>query len=219
MPDTDSAAVTEAFSTSRDAAGTGLALAQIDQSAPRGRPVLWVQDARAAQEAGLPSARGLASLGRPVLRVAVGRALDALWAMEEGLECNALSAVIGEIWGDPKALDFTATKRLALRARRSGVGLWLLRPDGGAQLSVAPERWRVSAAPSGGNVLDPRAPGRARWRAELFRSRKGKPGEWVASHDRAAHRLDLVAALPDGALGEGAGVPAAPRSRAVGGGG
>lgn len=217
MAEPQDAAVTEAFSSSRDAAGTGLALAQIDQSAPRGRPVLWVQDARAAQEAGQPSARGLASLGRPVLRVAAGRALDALWAMEEGLECNALSAVIGEVWGNPKALDFTATKRLALRARRSGVGLWLLRPDGAAQLSVAPERWRVTAAPSGPNRLDPRAPGAARWRAELFRSRKGRPGEWVAGHDRAAHRLDLAAALPDGPLGEGAGDAAAPRSRAVGG--
>ena len=30
-------------------------------------------------------------------------------------------AVIGELWGDPAALDFTATRRLAVAAERSGV--------------------------------------------------------------------------------------------------
>ncbi|WP_298429119.1 hypothetical protein [uncultured Jannaschia sp.] len=216
MPDSDPPVLTEAFSTSRDGAGTGLVLAQIDQAAPRGRPILWVQDRRAASEAGLPSIRGIQSDERPILRVTANRAIDALWAMEEGLECNALSAVIGEVWGNPKALDFTATKRLALRSRRSGVPLWLLRPDGVADLSVAAERWSVAALPSLDNTLDARAPGLPLWGAELFRSRGARPGRWVASHDRATHRLDLVAEVRDGAVGTGAGGDAPARPRAVG---
>ncbi|MGB3407219.1 MAG: hypothetical protein WBA67_06960 [Jannaschia sp.] len=218
-PDTPRPEVTETFSTSRDGAATGMVLAQLDALGRQGGPILWVQDRRAAQEGGLPYARGIAGvtgLDMPILRVAARTAAEALWAMEEGLECAALSAVIGEIWGSPKVLDFTATKRLALRSGRSGVPLWLLRPDSEPALSVAPDRWRVESAPSSTNTLDPRAPGAAQWMAELFRSRRTRPGTWVAEHDRAAHRLYLVAPLRDGAVGEGAGEQAPPDTRAVG---
>ena len=53
-----------------------------------------------------------------LIHVEARDARDALWAMEEGLRCAALSAVIGEIWGDPRALDFTATRRLAVASER-----------------------------------------------------------------------------------------------------
>ena len=145
VSDTALPAFTEAFCNTRDGAGTGLILAQMDavlSSRPGGSgPVLWVQDARARQEGGVPCQRGIAQLGlkMPILRIAARSAADALWAMEEGLECTALSAVVGEVWGNPRALDFTATKRLALRSSRSGVPVWLLRPDGAADLSVAPD--------------------------------------------------------------------------------
>ncbi|MEM8824235.1 MAG: hypothetical protein AAGF30_11540 [Pseudomonadota bacterium] len=204
MPDLDLPPIVEAFSDARDGAATGFVLAQLDASGRRG-PILWVQDARAAQEGGLPYLRGLAHRDRPILRVAACNAAEALWAMEEGLQCAASSAVIGEIWGDPKALDFTATKRLALRARRSGVPLWLLRPDGVPGLSVAPERWRLRSVASEAHPFDMHAPGRALWWAERFRSRTDRPGEWVASHDRAAHRLDLAAPLRDRPVAKGDG--------------
>ncbi|SDZ56680.1 protein ImuA [Jannaschia faecimaris] len=224
-PDSALPAFTEAFSNTRDGAGTGLVLAQIDaalSAAQRARgPILWVQDARAVQEGGVPCQRGIAELGlkMPILRIAARSAADALWTMEEGLECAALSAVVGEVWGNPKALDFTATKRLAMRSRRSGVPVWLMRPDGVADLSVAPDRWRVDPAPSLDNPWDARAPGRARWLADLFRTRRGAPTRWVAEHDPAAHRLDLVAAFSDRPLGESAGDAARPAFRSVGGGG
>jgi protein ImuA len=211
--------VTEAFGTSRDGAATGFVLAGLD-AARRAGPVLWVQDRLSMAESGMPCAEGVSqALGREVelLHVAAKDAAQALWAMEEGLQCAALSAVIGEVWGTPRALDFTATKRLALRACRSGVPLWLIRGDAADPgLSVAPARWRVTAAPSAPHPFDPEAPGAPRWRVELFRARGARPGLWVAGHDRAAHRLDLAAPLRDRPVGEGAGGPA-PR-RALGGG-
>ena len=70
--------------------------------------------------AGLPE-------GTEILHLEVSRPLDALWAMEEGLRCPSLGAVIGEIWGDPAVLDFTATKRLALRAEAHRVPAWIIR--------------------------------------------------------------------------------------------
>ncbi|WP_259916540.1 ImuA family protein [Jannaschia sp. M317] len=221
-PDPQLPALSEAFGASRDGAATGLVLAQLDAARRGGGPILWVQDRLAAQEGGLPYGRGIAGvtgLDMPILRVAARTAAEALWAMEEGLECAALSAVIGEIWGNPKVLDFTASKRLALRSARSGVPLWLIRADADPSLSVAPDRWRVASAPSGAHPFDPRAPGAPQWHAELFRSRRSQPGTWVAAHDRAAHRLDLAAPLRDRPVGEGAGPDAAPHPRALGGSG
>jgi protein ImuA len=206
--------VTEAFASSRQGAATGFVLAQLDAARRGDGPVLWVQDRLSAQEGGMPCIAGLSdAMGRPLplLHVAAKDAAQALWAMEEGLECAALSAVIGEVWGSPRALDFTATKRLALRAGRSGVPLWLIRADAEPGLSVAPDRWRLRATASSRHPFDPEAPGAPLWSAELFRSRRARPGAWVAGHDRAAHRVDLAAPLldrPVGADAEG-GAPAA----------
>ena len=87
-----------------------LLLAQLDPD----RPLLWVQDRMAILESGRIYPPGLPT--RDLIHVEARDARDALWAMEEGLRCATLSCVIGEIWGDPKALDFTATRRLCLRS-------------------------------------------------------------------------------------------------------
>lgn len=124
----------------------------------------------------------------------------ALWAMEEGVRCAALSAVIGELWGDPAALDFTATRRLAVASERNRVPCWLVRLGGTANLSGARMRWRIASAPSLLNPLDPRAPGTPAWNAELFRARGHPPGRWNVVHEAGA--FHLVAGTGDRALGE-----------------
>lgn len=189
--------------TSADAAAVGFVMCTL----PRGdTPVLWVQDRLSRSEAGQPYLPGLKARG--LIEVTASRAVDVLWAMEEGLGCAALGAVIGEIWGDPPRLDFTATKRLALRAERHGVPCWLIRRAAAADLSAARNRWRVAALPSAAHPHDPTAPGDPRWQVTLFRSRNRPPGTWVASHDRAADRVDFAAPLRDGALAEGEGAHA-----------
>jgi protein ImuA len=120
--------------------------------------------------------------------------------MEEGVRCSCLSAVIGELWGDPRALDFTATRRLAVAAERSGTPCWLVRLGGTANLSGARMRWRLASAPSLVNSLDPRAPGAPTWDAELFRARGSAPGRWSLTHETGA--FHLVAEPRDRALGE-----------------
>ena len=188
--------LSEIFSeTAMDAGGIGFMLACL----PRGdKPILWVQDRLSRLETGRPYLPGLGD--RRLLRVELGRAVDVLTAMEDGLCCNALAAVVGEIWGDAKALDFTATKRLALRAERSGVPCWLLRRAARADLSAARNRWRIASMPSEPHPHDSRAPGRPRWQADLFRSRYGPPGAWIARYDRTADRLDMAAPVRDGTL-------------------
>ena len=133
-----------------------------------------------------------------IIHVEARDARAALWAMEEGVRCSGLCGVIGELWGDPAALDFTATRRLAVAAERSGVPCWLVRLGGTANLSGARMRWRIASGPSLANPFDPRAPGAPAWDAELFRARGHPPGRWSIAHEADSFRL--VAAPRGGAL-------------------
>jgi protein ImuA len=178
----------------RDGGWAGFLLAQLDTS----KPLLWVQERMAILESGRVHPPGLPT--QNIIHVEARDARDALCAMEEGLRCAALSAVIGEIWGDPRALDFTATRRLAVASERSGVPCWLVRLGGSANLSGARMRWRIASAPSLRNDLDPKAPGAPAWDAELFRARGAPPGRWSIAYEAAG--FHLVAASGDRALGE-----------------
>lgn len=146
------------------------------------KPVLWIMDRLSRREAGVPYLTGL-RLTAPVMRLDLSHPRDVLWAAEQALECGALQAVVADIWGDPAVLDFTATKRLALRAEAYDIPCWLVRRGGTAALSAARERWRVSSLASLRHPYDGRAPGDPLWQAELFRSRFRPPQAWVARHD------------------------------------
>jgi protein ImuA len=186
--------LSELFAASpRDSGWAGFLLPQIDRS----KPVLWVQERMAILESGRIHPPGL---GIELIHVEARDARSALWAMEEGVRCSALSAVIGELWGDPQALDFTATRRLAVASERAQVPCWLVRLGGTANLSGARMRWRIASAPSLPNSLDSRAPGLPAWDAELFRARGFAPGRWSIAHD--AGMFHLVAGTGDRALGE-----------------
>ena len=178
----------------RDGGWAGFLLAQLDTA----KPLLWVQERMAILESGRVHPPGLPT--QNLIHVEARDARDALWAMEEGVRCAGLSCVIGEIWADPRSLDFTATRRLAVASERSGVPCWLVRLGGQANLSGARMRWRIASAPSLLNALDGRAPGTPAWDAELFRARGMPPGRWSIVHDSDSFRL--VAASGDRALGE-----------------
>jgi protein ImuA len=187
--------LSEVFATSpRDSGWAGFLLAQLDRS----KPLLWVQERMAILESGRIHPPGLGDLD--VIHVEARDARAALWAMEEGVRCSALSAVIGELWGDPAALDFTATRRLAVAAERTGTGCWLVRLNGSANLSGARMRWRLASAPSLPHELDPRAPGLPAWDAELFRARGAPPGRWTLTHEAGA--FHLVSGAVDRAMDE-----------------
>jgi protein ImuA len=187
--------------TAADAGALGFVLSVIPAT---NAPILWVQDHMSQTESGRPYMPGLRP-GRSLIYLTLSRPADVLSAMEEGLRCTSLGAVIGEIWGNPPVLDFTATRRLAVRAEASGLPSWLLRRAAGPDLSAARNRWRIASLPSGAHPYDPQAPGNPRWQVELFRSRQAQPGTWVATYDRASDRVDFSAPLRDGAVAEGQG--------------
>lgn len=186
----------EIFAPADEASGAGLALALArDALAAAGegedtRQVLWVQDRAAIRKGGRPCLAGLPQgLAHRLIHVAAASPEDALFALEEGLKCRDLACVIGEIAGNPRALSFTASRRLSLTAEKHGVRLWLVRLDAAPDLSSARMRWSARAAPSAPGRWNPAAPGPATWHAELFRARTHAPGQWSLSDDAGTLRL------------------------------
>ncbi len=209
----------EIFASADEAGGAALALSlALDGMRAEGicgddkRGVLWVQDKTARRLGGRPYRAGLpAELRSRLIHVAANTAEDALFALEEGLRCRDLACVIGEIAGNPRAMDFTASRRLSLTAERHGVSLFLVRLDAKRDLSSARMRWQARSARSLPSRWNAAAPGVPSWRAELFRARAHRQGEWIlrddgkhlaASPPAAAQtdHVDLADAAGDGSL-------------------
>jgi protein ImuA len=217
----------EIFAGTDDASGAGLALALArDALAATATPdplaephdrrhVMWVQDARAIERGGRPYLHGLPRDVRDrLIHVAARSPEDALFALEEGLRCRELACVIGEIAGNPRALDFTASRRLSLTAEKHGIALWLVRLDAEADLSSARMRWRVGSAPSAPPRWNGDAPGAPTWAADLFRARAHIPGTWTLRDDDGRLRADRPARYRHAANHDASpSRPAAPDSR------
>lgn len=176
---------------SREAgAATGFAAAILARLAcTDSRPILWVTEAAAGHEAGDLYGTGLGGFGldpRRLIVVTAVKPADALWVFEEALRCRGLAAVTAEIRANPRQLDLTASRRLALRARENGVMGLLLRQSNQDDAGAATTRWRVTPRPA--SVTDDFAAGvgLAAWRLTLERNRRGLTGtfdvEW--DHDR-----------------------------------
>lgn len=167
-------------------AGLGFVAALLGRLAATGagRRVLWCLPPAGLYETGNLYAPALAAHGLDPGQVLLARGrrdTDISWAMEEGLRCPALAAVVGEV----RDLDPTAGRRLQLAARRSGVTALFLAAAGGRAGGHAPSaavtRWRVASAPA-----DAAAAGAGRaaaWRLELARCRGGLPRRWRVAFD------------------------------------
>ena len=200
----------EIFASGREACGAALAWALAcdrllnpsdEASAPQRdeRSWLWVQDRAAMRLGGRPYVPGLpVRLRHRLIHVAAEKPQDALFALEEGLRCPGLAFVIGEIAGNPRALNFTASRRLAVAAERHGVPLFLVRIDAERDPGAARMRWAVQSAASPPPRWNLQAPGVPSWRAELFRARVHRPGEWILRDDGGSLIASVrPAAAPD----------------------
>jgi protein ImuA len=184
------AAVHEIFA--REAADAGAAAGFTAGLAARatadGRRVIWVRQGFCVAETGALHAPGLAALGLDPRLLVVVTGPDAacvLQAGAEALRCPALGAVVIEPWGDPRSLDLTASRRLALAAEQSGVPALLLRIAAMPRPSAAATRWSVAAAPS--RPLLANTPGHPAFDITLLRHRSGLEGrrwrlEWHREH-------------------------------------
>lgn len=145
------------------------------------RPLLWVRQDFSEREAGALSMSGLAELGLDPCRLVMVRAADveaALRATADALACDALGAVVLELWGETKQFDLVASRKLTLSAQGSGVTGLLLRMAAAPSPSTAETRWMLRAAPSPpGALWEPW--GAPVFDAELVRNRHGPVGRWI----------------------------------------
>ena len=173
------------------------------------RPVVWVRQDFVGLEMGEVYAPGLAELGLSPDRLILVKSRDApgvLRAGEQAARCPPLGAVLIEPWGNPKALDLVASRRLALAAARSGVPLFMVRAGGSPGPSAAATRWSIAAAPSA--ALEAEAPGHPAFEVNLMRDRVGSAGRnWIVEWDRDKRAFKDLKKISGGMVSLPAGGP------------
>ncbi|MDR6755861.1 protein ImuA [Mycoplana sp. BE70] len=191
------------------ATGFSLALAALRQDrTEKGQgATLWICQALASSEAGIPYGPGLKKHGLDPTRMLLARPrtiADALLMAETALGVPAFSTVILEIRGNPAGFGLTESRRLQLRARANGTLLLLLRQAGEEEASSALYRLRIDPAPAcerplpdgttlAGSIANP---------VFLVTPEKNKTADPVGillewnSHDRRFSRLDPRPAVP-----------------------
>ena len=163
------------------------------------QPVLWVRQDFLSRERGTPYPPGLRELGFDPARIIFVQGRDAQAVLQAGLEgarCAALAAVVIELWGDVRALDLTASRRLALAAKVSGMPVLMGRVAAQPCASAAQTRWHVRAAPS--RALAANAPGNPAVSLDLLLHRGGlSQGIWHLEWNRDTRSFEDRAAGSD----------------------
>nr|WP_313013066.1 hypothetical protein [Brucella intermedia] len=172
-------------------AATGFALAFAARAAEHStqyrRPIIWIEEEKAASEYGWLYPPGLHAFGIDPSRLLIVRcptAQDVLKAANDALEAGSggkashlVSGVVASVTGQPKCLDLTASRRLLLATETAQLPVILLRSHRTAVQSAAVSRWRVAPAPSRSSGAS--APGKPAFSAVLERNRHGTCGQWI----------------------------------------
>jgi protein ImuA len=115
----------------------------------------------------------------------VAREKDALWIIEEGLKCEALTTVVGEI----QELDFTASRRLQLAVEQSKATGFIHRRNPKIENTVTcATRWKIKPIP-GIPVDGMPGIGLPSWQVDLIKVRNGTPGTWQLEWMQEGFRL------------------------------
>src|SRR5437667_2094524 len=181
----------------QSAAATGFVAGLAGRVAAR-RPLVWVRQDFTEIESGALSMSGLAELGLDPRLLVTVRAADvdtALRTAADALACDALGAVVLEVWGEARQLDLVASRKLTLAAQASGVTGLSLRLAAEPQPSTAGTRWIVRAAhsppaaplmpaapslmPAAASLMPAAAWGAPMFDAQLVRNRHGPVGWWI----------------------------------------
>lgn len=155
-----------------DAAATaGFVGAVLASLMHRGGASIWVSSSRLIFP---PALKSFDIAPDKIIFIDLQKEKEILWAMEEALKCDGLSAVIGEM----KELSFTASRRLQLAVEQSRVTGFILRRNSRSWNTTAClTRWKITSLPSE-LPGDMSGVGFPRWNVELLKVRNGKPGSW-----------------------------------------
>ena len=177
----------EIFADAEDASSAGGFASMIVRRAGRvGSAVMWLRQEDAQVTGGMLHMPGLVELGLGRIDLVIGVLPDPLSLLRVAADvarCAEVGVVVIEIWKNPRPLDLTATRRLAVAAEASGVTAILLRVAAEQGPSAATTRWAVRAVPA--LPLEADAPGFTALEVELVRQRGGRAGgRWNVEWDR-----------------------------------
>ncbi|MER0236712.1 hypothetical protein [Fulvimarina sp. MAC8] len=172
----------------------GLAFALLSRERPSA-PILWLRDTSALIDGGRVFPDGMKSFGVAAGRLVHVRPIhlrDTLWAAGEAVRTAGLGAVILHVRGNPKALDLSVSRKLTMRAKESGVPLFLLRQEGVEEASSAATRWCVEPAISAPHDHFARSLGPMSLTLQLERNRNGETGRWKVAWNPQTRSLEHV---------------------------
>ena len=165
----------------QSAVATGFVAGLAGRVAAR-RPVVWIRQDFTEVEAGMVSMSGFSELGLDPRLLVTVRAIDvdqALRTTADALACDAVGAVVLEVWGEAKQIDLVASRKLTLAAQASGATGLMLRLAAEPRASTAESRWIVRAAHSPPASHPSSAWGSPLFEAQLVRNRHGPTGRWI----------------------------------------
>jgi protein ImuA len=158
------------------ASAAGFALMLAARASAHG-PIIWLREDRAERRLGRLHGAGFAELGIDpwrVIMVTVPDEIALLRAAGDAVRCPEVGMLLVEPWKAARALDLTASRRLAVAAEASGVTSLLLRVEADPGPSAAQTRWQVRSAAS--TALEADAPGHPAIEVDLLRQRGGPAG-------------------------------------------
>ncbi len=153
------------------AATNGFITGVLSRLLQRGGFCLWVGTQRNLYP---PALKSFGIAPEKIIFIEVRRQKELLWAVEEGLRCEGLAAVVGEL----QDLDFIQSRKLQLAVEQSRVTGFIHRFRPQSENAVAcVARWKIKPLAS---LVEEGLPGvgHPRWAVELLRVRNGKPGSW-----------------------------------------
>lgn len=136
-----------------------------------GGACVWISTSRTLFPAAL---KGFGIDPEQVIFIDLKNQKDVLYATEEALKCNKITAVLSDI----KDIGFKESRRFQLATEQSRVTGFILRNQSRSVNTIAcVSRWRITSLPS---ALEDTMPGVGfpRWHVELLKVRNGTPGNW-----------------------------------------
>ena len=146
------------------------------------RPLVWIRQDFTEVETGAVSMSGFSELGLDPRLLVTVRAADvdhALRTAADALACDAVGAVVLDIWGEARQFDLVASRKLTLAAQASGATGLILRMAAEPRPSTAETRWIVRAAHSPPASQPWSAWGSPLFDTQLVRNRHGPTGRWI----------------------------------------
>jgi protein ImuA len=140
------------------------------------KPIVFVRDERSVRAFGRLYGSGVVELGGDPDRFVVVHtpdAREALRAAADAVTCSQIGSVIVEPWRTSPLFDLTASRRIALRAERSGVLTLVVRIGVDPAPSAAVTRWRLGSARSAPEAV---VPENSAFQINLLRHRGGISG-------------------------------------------